>query len=160
MSIKFAVLAFPLLLLCSGVLACSCLWRGNFEEYAKTEHAVVKVRIIEYGPRLTHGDTLYASMRVKILKTLRGQVDSPIVTLMGDPGHLCREYIDSRHHIVGKEYLIILHSGESEQAFGGCGEAWLSLDGDTATGTRPGSGAAFESYTISLKELTRRIAAQ
>ena len=140
----------------SATFACSCAWRGAFEQYAGNSPVVVRAKLVSYGKKLAHGDTLYASMRIKIVETIRGDISHTAITLLGDPGFLCRDYVDSRRHIIGETYLMALHNTDNEQPFGGCGEAWLRIDGDTAHGltlTEQG----WEKYSVAVTELIARL---
>lgn len=147
-----ALLTVLLALSANEAMACSCAWRGNFVEYAQHSQAVVKARIASYGEQLSHGETLFDSMKIEVVSVLKGGVSFESIVLLGDPGFLCRDYVDSRRFVIGKEYVIALHEDSATQAFGGCGEAWLEIDGDLAVGTDWNNGEP-RGYSMPLEEL-------
>lgn len=132
--------------------ACSCMSKGSFVAYAQQSSGVIRARIVGYGDKLSHGDTLFESMTVDVVSVVKGNLRFDSIVLLGDPGFLCRDYVDSRNLVIGKEYLIALHTDAAEQPFGGCGEAWLSLDEGVATGHH-WIDDKWQEYTIPLDEL-------
>lgn len=149
------ILVVPLILVTfcfSDVFACSCLSRGDFVEYARQSDGVIRARIAGYGEKLSHGETLYESMSVDIVSVVKGSIGFESIVLLGDPGHLCRDYVDSSHFDIGMEFLIALHGDEQVQSFGGCGEAWLRIDGNVARG-REWTGAELQEYALPLQNL-------
>ena len=137
-------------------LACSCLWRGDFVEYAEQTEGVIQARIVSYGDPLSHGEALYDSMIVEVVAVIKGNFKYKTLKLLGDPGHLCRDYVDSRAFAIGKEYLIAIHGDEAEQPFGGCGEAWLALNDGIAEG-RKLTESGQQRYTIPMSELLTKL---
>jgi len=107
---------------------------STFIEYADRSASVIHARVVRLGPRLPHGETLHESMRVQVVSVVKGNFDHDAAVLLGDPGFMCRDYVDSRVFVVGKEFLIALHSDAAEQPFGGCGEAWVTVNGDVVEG--------------------------
>jgi len=122
---------------CSQALACSCISKGNFIEYANQSEGVIQAKVVSYGDKLSHGETLYDS-------------------LMGDPGHLCRDYVDSKIFVIGKEYLIALHGNDAVQPFGGCGEAWLAINNGVAEGHIWAEGRP-QKYTLPMPKLLKTL---
>ena len=132
--------------------ACSCAYKGDFLDYAAASSAVVHARVVKFGDRLSHGETLYASMVVEIVFVVTGDFELDSLVLMGDPGLLCREYVDSRNFVIGNEYLIALHGNEAIQPFGGCGEAWLAVSGKFVEG-RSLKEDGLKKYSLSMTDV-------
>lgn len=132
--------------------ACSCMSKGSFVDYARQSQGVIRARVVSYGHKLSHGETLYESMTVEVVAVLDGNYRFKSVRLLGDPGHLCRDYVNSETFVIGSEFLIALHGDELVQPFGGCGEAWLKLDGNVARGVDWTSGEP-RTYSIPLGDL-------
>ena len=137
-------------------IACSCASRGDFIQYAQGSERVITARVVSLGAKLSHGETLHASMTIEVLAALKGKLSVESIELLGDPGFLCRDYVDSRIFVVGREFVIALHGDEAVQPFGGCGEAWLELLGDLAKGYKLVDGKS-RPYTIELDDLANRI---
>lgn len=152
-------LAILVALSTSEATACSCASKGSFVEYAKQSEGVIRARIVSYGKKLSHGETLFDSMSVEIIAVLKGGLRFETIQLMGDPGHLCRDYVDSRIFVVGKEFLIALHGDEAVQPFGGCGEAWIELAGGVAKGVNWADGEPRE-YSMQLDDLLQALKAE
>lgn len=138
--------------------ACSCAYKGDFLDYAHVSAGVIHARVVSFGDRLDHGETLYESMVVEVVSVVTGKLKIDSVVLMGDPGLLCLEYVDSRNFQIGNEYLIALHSDEAVQPFGGCGEAWMAVDGDLATGHSFSDGG-YRQYSLPLAEAIEKLTA-
>ena len=134
--VNHAAIIFGALLVFGGspALACSCMSKGQFLEYAEQGAGVIHARVVRYGDKLSHGETLYDRMVVEVVAVITGGFELDSLILMGDPGHLCREYVDSRNFVIGNEYLIALHGNEPVQPFGGCGEAWLAVKDESVEG--------------------------
>jgi len=138
-------------------MACSCASKGAFIDYANTSAGVIHARVLSYGEKLSHGETLYASMMVEVVAVLAGDLEFDALVLLGDPGFLCREYVDSRNFAIGKEYIIAIHNDESVQPFGGCGEAWLAVNNGFVEGfaiTKDGT----TRYSMPMRELLEKLA--
>ena len=155
----FIVFAIFVALSISEATACSCASKGSFVEYAKQSEGVIRARIVSYGKKLSHGETLFESMSVEIIAVLKGRLQFESIQLMGDPGHLCRDYVDSRIFVVGKEFLIALHGDEAVQPFGGCGEAWIELAGGVAKGVHWEDGEQ-RKYSLQLDDLLKVLKAK
>lgn len=152
---NYRAIAFVAVLLALGTndaMACSCAWRGSFIEYARQSPAVVKARVTNYGKRLSHGESLFESMTIEVVAVLKGDVSFRRIELLGDPGFLCRDYVDSGRFVIGKEYVIALHEESASQAFGGCGESWMEIDGEFVNGTDWSNGGP-RKYAMPLEDL-------
>lgn len=103
--------------------ACDCTSKGAFAEYASKSKGVIRARIASYGEQLSYGETLFENMSVDVVSVEKGSLSFKSIVLLGDPGNLCRDYVDSARFEIGKEFLIALHGDEAVQPFGGCGEA-------------------------------------
>ena len=146
------VLAALVVVIGNPASACSCAYKGDFLDYASVSASVVHARVVRFGGKLSHGETLYESMVVEVISVVTGNLEFDSLTLMGDPGLLCREYVDSRNFVIGKEYLIALHGNEAVQPFGGCGEAWLAVSGEFVEG-RSFKEDGFKNYSLSIAEV-------
>ena len=151
-----AIVAVFATLFSAEAIACSCMSRGAFVDYTKQSQGVIRAKIVAYGDKLLHGDTLYESMSVDVISVVKGALNFESIVLLGDPGHLCRDYVDSKRLVIGREYLIALHSDENVQPFGGCGEAWLRIDGDTAKGYK-WVGDEYQEYAQPLSSLLEKL---
>jgi hypothetical protein len=152
----FVVITIIIAISCSAALACSCASKGNFIEYASKSEGVIRARIVSYGKRLSHGETLFESMSVEVVAVVKGRLQFESIVLMGDVGFLCRESVNSRNFVIGREYLIALHGDEAVQPFGGCGEAWLEIDDGVAVGhtwTEEGQ----QKYSLPLQDLLKSL---
>jgi hypothetical protein len=132
---------------------------GKFSEYTSDGYGVIRARIKSYGPRLTHGTTLYESMLVEVNEVVKGKYTGQEIVFLGDPGHLCRAYIDSEKFVVGSEHFISIASEESVQALGGCGESSVVIKGDFVEGVEL-TDSGFEAYTLKIRDLLKLLAAQ
>ena len=150
------VLSVLFVFLSAQAWACSCAYRGDFVDYAKGSEGVIHAKIKRYGKKLSHGETLYSSMVVEVVAVITGGLEHDSITLLGDPGFLCRDYVDSQNFVIGAEFLIALHSTDARQSFGGCGEAWVVLDNDTIRG-RSWATKGFRNYSLSLTELITQL---
>ena len=152
----FVVITILFAISCSEASACSCMSKGSFVEYANQSEGVIRARIVSYGERLSHGETLFESMSVEVIAVVKGNLQFESIVLMGDPGHLCRDYVDSRNFVIGREYLIALHGDEAVQPFGGCGEAWLEIDNGVANG-RIWVEGELQEYSLPLQDLLKSL---
>ena len=137
--------------------ACSCAYGGPFEKMAGGSQRVIRATVVEYGPKLRHGQALYESMTVTVSAVIKGRMGASRLTIFGDPGHLCRPYISPRLFGIGKEYLFALNNpGGGQQAISVCGEHWIEVDGVDARGRKHVDGKPVD-YTVPLHELLSRI---
>ena len=106
--------------------ACSCAYMGKFIEYSEG-HTIIRGEIKSYGPRLSHGEALHATMKVSIVEVITGSIPHTIIEFTGDPGHLCLTYVNSDRYPIGSEHLFTVHSQDKKQGLGGCGEVSVSI---------------------------------
>ena len=133
------------------------MWAGPFVEMARKSELVVRARVKSYGTRLSHGEDLYASMEVELVTVIKGEYQAEALTILGDPGHLCRPYITPRVFKKGHEYLFALgKSGEHSQGLSVCGEYWIEIDEDVARGHKLDKDG-FTDYSVDLNELLEHI---
>ncbi len=135
----------------SPSFACSCSYAGNFKQYTAGDSGVVRATVIEYGPRLSHGQTLYESMRIEVTEVVKGEYNNKHLTLLGDPGHLCRDYIDSKRFGIGSEHLISISSEDTTQPLGGCGESSVAIKDGQVVGVELKNNQLID-YSMSLEE--------
>ena len=115
--------------------ACSCNYQGDMETYSQGK-TVIKATIIAYGPRLKHGETLHEDMMVEIIQVIKGEYTAKRLKLLGDPGWMCRGYIDSERFPLGSTHLFMTYGNETEQALIGCGESTVRVKGGKITTTK------------------------
>lgn len=154
---RFIVFVFVLAAIsCSEAKACDCLSKGSFVEYAIQSEGIIRAKVVSFGEPLSHGETLFDSMSVEVIAVVKGSLQFESIVLMGDPGLLCREYVDTRNFVIGKEYLIALHGDESIQPFGGCGEAWVEVDDNVVEG-RIWTDGVPQPYSLPLQDLLKSL---
>jgi len=142
----FIVLCFP-----SLSMACSCAYAGKFIEYTSGGNGVIRAKIKGYGSRLSHGETLYESMIVEVTEVIKGNYTGRELTFLGDPGHLCRAYVNSERFEVGSEHFISIFNDKSTQPLGGCGESSVIIKGDMIELTNNG----YRLYTLKVPDLIK-----
>jgi hypothetical protein len=134
-AIKYACALLGFLSLSSSVFACSCLWSGPFTKVMLDRELVIRVEVTKLGGKLPHGETLHKSMTVTVKEVLKGKTDLSSIEVLGDPGHLCLVYIDTRHFQVGREYLLALSDPMGDEApLRSCGEHWVAVNKDKVEG--------------------------
>lgn len=157
---KLSIILLLIALCFPGIsMACSCVYVGEFIKYTSGGHGVIHARIKSYGPRLAHGNTLHESMTVEVVEVIRGNYTGEELVLLGDPGHLCRAYVDSGRFEVGSEHLISIAGEEAIQPLGGCGESSVIIKGDFVEGVEL-TDSGFEPYTLKIRDLLNLLAAQ
>jgi hypothetical protein len=150
---KFSIMLLIIALCFPGIsIACSCAYMGKFIEYTSGGNGVIHARIISYGSRLPHGNTLYESMVVEVIEVIKGKYTGQEIIFLGDPGHLCRAYVDSEKFAVGSEHFISIGSEELIQPLGGCGESSVIIKGDLIEGIEI-TDSGYVPYTLKIREL-------
>ena len=139
--------------------SCSCSYAGNFVEYTLGKKGVVKATIKEFGQKLPHGKTLYESMTVEITEIIKGNYKGKQLTLLGDPGDLCRDYVDSRRFKIGSQHLILLSNENSSQPLDGCGESSVVIRNGKVEGVEWKDKKKIK-YTIELNTFIKKITDQ
>jgi len=129
----FIIIIISSLFVSQKAAACDCLYWGKFADYVADGKAV-KARIISYGERLPHGKTLYETMTVEVIGVVKGEFAPKTIIFWGDPGHLCRDYVDSRKFKIGSEFLFAVGGDKKDQALGGCGESSILIKNDKVHG--------------------------
>ncbi len=143
----------------SPSFACSCDYVGKFSEYTLGDKGIVRATVKEYGPKLPHGETLYESMTVEITDVIKGKYNNKKLTLLGDPGHLCRDYVDSTRFKVGTEHLISISSEKTTQPLGGCGESSVAIKDDQIVGVEWKDNKR-NNYSMNLREFVKLLTEQ
>jgi len=132
---------------------------GKFIEYASNRDGVVRAKVKSYGPRLSHGKTLYESMVVEIMEVVKGKYAQEELTFLGDPGNLCRGYVDSLKFKIGSEHFFSLTNKNVTQPLGGCGESSLPIKGDLIEGNEL-VGNTYKPYTMRVIDLIKSLKAK
>ena len=89
---------------------------------------IIRGRVQRYGAPLAHGKNLYADMEIEILEILRGRYGHQTLTVLGDPGHLCRPYISATTFPINGEFLLALQPPQQQTVpLSGCGEYFLPI---------------------------------
>ena len=148
------VLVFVTIFFSNTSIACSCLYAGKFSDYVAGDKGVVRATNMKYGPKLSHGGTLYESMFVEVTDVIKGEYNSKELTLLGDPGHLCRDYVNSMRFKIGSEHLISISSEEAIQPLGGCGESSVVIKDGKVEGVERKDNKN-NKYSIDLNDLIK-----
>lgn len=148
------VLCFP-----NVLAACSCAYGGKFSKYTSGDNGVIRAKIKSYGPRLPHGKTLYESMVVEVTEVIKGEYTGQELTFLGDPGNLCRAYVNSEIFKVGSEHFIAIASEKSVQPLGGCGESSVMIKGDVIEGKEL-TNNGYKPYTLKTLDLVKLLKSQ
>jgi len=106
--------------------ACDCLRQISFEEQVPYA-TVISGEVQSYGPKLPHGADLYATMVVKINNVIKGSFDHGTITLVGDRGYDCQDYIYSGIYSLGSKHLFVILPNERVQGLGHCSEPSLRI---------------------------------
>ena len=131
-----------LLIWAQNASACSCEYAGTFGKFSEGQ-TVIRGMITGYGPKLDHGETLYATMTVSVVEIINGSYAHRTVQFKGDPGHLCLTYVNSNRYLIGSEHMFVLFSDEKKQGLMGCGEVSVSI----TDGQIHGSGYVDDEWT-------------
>lgn len=136
-------------------MACSCLYQGEFKEYATKRDGVIRARIMSYGSKLSHGETLYESMIVEVTDVIKGNYSKSSLTFLGDPGHLCRAYVNSKRFTLGSEHLFSIVSSEKDsQPLGGCGESSVAIKGESVEGYKQ-TKDGYKAYSLKIVDIIK-----
>lgn len=130
--------------------ACSCLYMGKFIDYTGGR-GIIKARVKQYGAKLSHSETLYEHMTVEVMDVIDGKYKRNEIIFLGDPGNLCRAYVDSDRFPIGSKHLISISSSKHIQALGGCGESAVAINDGKVWGGEIVNGK-YEKYSIELDE--------
>lgn len=111
------------------------MYAGKFSEYTSHEDiGIVRAKVKSYGSQLSFGSTLYESMAVEALEVIKGKYSHRDLYLLGDPGNLCRDYVDSKRFPIGSEHLISISNEKLVQPLGGCGESSVIIQDGRVNG--------------------------
>lgn len=139
----------------SSAMACSCMYQGEFKEYATKRDGIIRARINSYGSKLSHGETLYESMIVEVTDVIKGNYSNSSLIFLGDPGYLCRAYVNSEQFTIGSEHLFSIFSSEKDsQPLGGCGESSVVIKGDYVEGYKQTNDGC-KSYRLKIADLIK-----
>jgi len=141
---------FTFMLTFQVAYACSCVYAGKFIDYTSNS-GVIRATIKQLGPKLSHGNTLYESMTVEVNEVVKGEYDKRDIIFLGDPGHLCRAYVNSERFKIGSEHLIAISSKKEIQPLGGCGESAVAINDGKISG-RELIGNQYKRYSFDLHE--------
>jgi len=146
-------LAAPCWLAAGPLWACSCPWLGAFLDVAPLAPLVVRAEVLRHG---VEADQPTLVLRAK--ETLvGGLLDSGLVVAMGDGMH-CRP--DVGLFPPGSEWILALNGPGAKPGAGlalsHCGQYWLAVEGDAATGTVDGPQGTTQ--TIRLADLRAALA--
>ena len=104
-------IAIFLILICTRTFACDCEWAGNFLEMANNSEVVALVKVKSYNNffQFTGGLTSdehqqLLSATFEIVELLRGDEQRTEIEVFGDPGNLCRPYIN---YLTAGEYYVV-----------------------------------------------------
>jgi len=140
-------------------MACSCTYGGKFSEYSSKSKGVIRAKIKSYGPRLPHGETLYESMVVEVIEVIKGKYKNHKLTLLGDPGFLCRDYVNAKRFGIESEHLFSLANEKTTQPLGGCGESSVVIKGNIIEGNELIEDV-YKPYTMSVADFIELLKVQ
>ena len=163
-----------LILVSTRVFACECESAGNFLNMATNSEVVALIKVAKYNNFIDFSDGITVtdkqqplSATFEIVELLRGDEQRTEVEVFGDPGNLCRPYID--YLKIGSYYIVALNKSQGidhgneiietpdDYFLWVCGEFWISYDQTNKSVT----GRIFErkkkSKTIRYSELTAKL---
>lgn len=152
-----AAIILLFLLSSAPAMACSCLWAGSFKDVSANTPLIIRGRVKQYGPKLSHGDTLYTNMDVEVLEVVRGTYTAPQLKILGDPGHLCRPYVSQQTFPLQGEFLFAVQTPKnSTVALSGCGEFHVPIQDGVVHGTVIMNGQR-EAYSVPYLSFRNRL---
>lgn len=153
--IKSIVIAVAALTVSTAV-ACTCFYAGTFEVFAKKYPIIVRAVVDSHGGRLPHNPTVYRTMTVTVSETIKGSFPHTSFEFFGDTGMSCLAYITREDFPVGSEHFFILEDDQPSQPLMVCGEASVSIHGDSIQGhNRAVNG--YDGYRMGIEEFISRI---
>ncbi|HEY6435320.1 MAG TPA: hypothetical protein VIY47_01905 [Ignavibacteriaceae bacterium] len=142
------------------VWACDCDYGGPFLKMAPRTQFVALVKVIKYLTfKDIYGHKTPMSMEVEIIDTYKGLEERKIITVWGDPGHLCRPYLSTFKE--GEYYVIAFFPGHpnsghenekvTDYSVSNCGAFWLTVDYEkqTALGDIDSEDRKSQSFSLS-----------
>ncbi|MEM9939536.1 MAG: hypothetical protein AAF768_11850 [Pseudomonadota bacterium] len=136
-------------------IACTCSYAGDFIEFSGSA-IVVEGQIRSYGPRLSHGETLHASMWVNVEEVVKGKYRHSSIEFVGDPGHLCLTYIDAVTYPLGSKHLFAVFVEDQKQQLVGCGEVSVQVVNGIVHGISFTNGV-LEAYSVDRTKFVEQI---
>lgn len=156
---RVLIVLLGVLAMAPGAVACRCNYAGPFTTTMHQMPLVVRAEVTGYGPKLPHGETLYSTMKVKVLEVMSGELEVEELEVRGDPGHLCLEYINAEKFVEGRQVLLALGKvNEKKVDLMSCGERSVVVDGELVRGSTyvyndDGGFAGREAYEVPLKTI-------
>lgn len=143
--------------------ACMCASDKPFLSVRGNADLVVRATVLSYGPRLEHGEDLFASMVLSVSDVLGGEEPAASVRVHGDPGNLCRPYVTPERFGLGTEYVLALDRLRADEddnlpqyAISLCGTHWLEIIDGKVTGQIRRKKSESMSYEAFLERLQKK----
>ena len=110
MARRFFALILIMALARPNVFACSCNYGGPFLKMAPRTTLVALVKVTKFLTfKNIYNSKTPMSMEVEIIDIYKGAESRKTITVWGDPGNLCRPYLDTFKE--GQAYVIAFHPG-------------------------------------------------
>lgn len=136
------------------IFACECAVNPPFLTVSQGENvktiALVKIRKYLTYVDYPQSDVYVTSMEVEIIEVYQGKEERKRITIWGTEGANCLEYLIEFE--INKTYVVALFERGSEYNLSNCGEYWLSVENEIATGR-----IAENQESIKLEELKKKI---
>src|SRR6187455_1998006 len=109
---KFKIFIVINLLLLSKTFACSCEYQGSFLKVSKETSFIALIKVSKYLTfKDIYGEKTPMSMEVELIETYKGKEERKTFKVWGDPGNLCRPYLNKFKE---GQYYVIAFSPASE----------------------------------------------
>ena len=125
--LKFcAFIAFTFMISPQLSYACLCQQNGTFSEFSE-HNAIIRGKVKSYGSNLVNKATMYETMNVEVIETIKGDISHDEITFVGDLGTDCLLHISSSEFPLGSEFLFIIVPEAKIQGLTSCGETFLQI---------------------------------
>ena len=159
---RFFALILIMALARPNAFACSCDYGGPFLKMAPRASLVALVKVTKFlAFKTIYDHKTPMSMEVEIIDIYKGAENRKTVTVWGDPGNLCRPYLDT--FTEGQAYVIAFNPGspgsghenekETDYSISICGAFWLVADLKSQTVSGDINSKDRASQTLSLSRL-------
>lgn len=118
--------------------ACECNYQGSFVEMVKDKYQSNLVALVKVEKYLSfkdiYGKPMPMSMEAEVIEIFKGIEHRKTIKVWGDPGNLCRPYLN---RFSEKNYYVIamMVTGKEKEDYtiSVCGAFWLNYNWETKT---------------------------